>query len=87
MNLALAVFAATLLVAGLAVLGGADFGTGAWDLTAGRGTRAARMRALLHSSMGPVWEANREILNMFFWSQRGRNSCHWRADCDAFCAR
>jgi len=60
-NLALAVFAAILLVAGLtlyAVLGGADFGTGSWDLTAGRGTRAARMRALLHSSMGPVWEAN-----------------------------
>ena len=61
MNLGLAVFAAILLVAGLtlyAVLGGADVGTGSWDLTAGRGTRAARMRALLHSSMGPVWEAN-----------------------------
>lgn len=61
MNMALAVFAAVLLVAGLtlyAVLGGADFGTGAWDLTAGRGRRAARIRALLHSSMGPVWEAN-----------------------------
>jgi len=61
MNLALAVFAAILLVAGLtlyAVLGGADFGTGAWDLMAGRGRRADRIRALLHSSMGPVWEAN-----------------------------
>lgn len=61
MNLALAVFAAILLVAGLtlyAVLGGADFGTGAWDLMAGRGRRAERIRALLHSSMGPVWEAN-----------------------------
>ena len=61
MNLALAVFAAILLVAGLtlyAVLGGADFGTGAWDLLAGRGRRAERIRALLNSSMGPVWEAN-----------------------------
>ena len=49
MNLALAVFAAILLVAGLtlyAVLGGADFGTGAWDLMAGRGRRADRIRAL-----------------------------------------
>ncbi len=57
----LAVFAAVLLVTGLtlyAVLGGADFGTGVWDLTAGRGSRAERTRSLLHSSMGPVWEAN-----------------------------
>ena len=57
----LAVFAATLLVAGLtlyAVLGGADFGSGAWDMTAGRGRRGARIRAILESSMGPVWEAN-----------------------------
>jgi cytochrome d ubiquinol oxidase subunit II len=61
MHEALAVFAAILLVAGLtlyAVLGGADFGTGMWDLSAGRGRRGERIRALLHSSMGPVWEAN-----------------------------
>lgn len=61
MSSALPVFAAILLVAGLtlyAVLGGADFGTGTWDLTAGRGARAERIRAMLASSMGPVWEAN-----------------------------
>ena len=61
MHTVLADIAAILLVAGLtlyAVLGGADFGTGLWDLTAGRGPRGARIRALLNSSMGPVWEAN-----------------------------
>lgn len=57
----LATLAALLLVAGLtayAVLGGADFGTGVWDLTAGRGRRGERVRALLRTCMGPVWEAN-----------------------------
>lgn len=61
MSTFLATFAAILLVAGLtlyAVLGGADFGTGTWDMTAGRGRRAERLRAMLDSSMGPVWEAN-----------------------------
>jgi cytochrome d ubiquinol oxidase subunit II len=37
------------------VLGGADFGTGIWDLTAGRDTD---LRARIKRSMAPVWEAN-----------------------------
>src|SRR5919106_4188049 len=45
-------------IAAYAVLGGADFGAGFWDLTAGGTERAARMRCLINGSMGPVWEAN-----------------------------
>jgi cytochrome d ubiquinol oxidase subunit II len=41
-----------------AVLGGADFGAGAWDLTAGGAQRGARPRGLIQRSMSPVWEAN-----------------------------
>ena len=41
-----------------AVLGGADFGTGLWDLTAGGPDRGARPRALIDLALGPVWEAN-----------------------------
>jgi cytochrome bd ubiquinol oxidase subunit II len=41
-----------------AVLGGADFGAGFWDLTAGGAERGARLRDLVKRSMGPVWEAN-----------------------------
>jgi cytochrome bd ubiquinol oxidase subunit II len=41
-----------------AVLGGADFGAGFWDLTAGGAERGARVRGLVKRSMGPVWEAN-----------------------------
>jgi cytochrome d ubiquinol oxidase subunit II len=40
------------------VLGGADFGTGLWDLTAGGAERGARPRALIDHAIGPVWEAN-----------------------------
>jgi cytochrome d ubiquinol oxidase subunit II len=40
------------------VLGGADFGTGLWDLTAGGAERGARARALIDHAIGPVWEAN-----------------------------
>jgi cytochrome d ubiquinol oxidase subunit II len=40
------------------VLGGADYGTGIWDLTAGSGARGQRIRLMLARSMGPVWEAN-----------------------------
>jgi cytochrome d ubiquinol oxidase subunit II len=50
-----------ILIVGLAayaVLGGADFGAGFWDLTAGGAGRGARLRGLVHRSMGPVWEAN-----------------------------
>jgi cytochrome bd ubiquinol oxidase subunit II len=45
-------------IAAYAVLGGADFGAGFWDLTAGGPERGARMRGLINGSMGPVWEAN-----------------------------
>jgi cytochrome d ubiquinol oxidase subunit II len=40
------------------VLGGADFGAGLWQLFAGRGPHAERIREEAHESMGPVWEAN-----------------------------
>jgi cytochrome d ubiquinol oxidase subunit II len=40
------------------VLGGADFGAGIWQLTAGRGPDAERLRDHAHKSIGPVWEAN-----------------------------
>jgi cytochrome bd ubiquinol oxidase subunit II len=45
-------------IAAYAVLGGADFGAGFWDLTAGGAERGARVRGLVKRSMGPVWEAN-----------------------------
>ncbi|HYH61712.1 MAG TPA: cytochrome d ubiquinol oxidase subunit II [Solirubrobacterales bacterium] len=53
--------AAALLVVSLtayAVLGGADFGAGFWDLTAGSAQHGARIRGMIKRSMGPVWEAN-----------------------------
>jgi cytochrome d ubiquinol oxidase subunit II len=40
------------------VLGGADFGAGFWQLIAGRGRTAERIREHAHHSMAPVWEAN-----------------------------
>jgi cytochrome d ubiquinol oxidase subunit II len=40
------------------VLGGADFGAGIWQLTAGGGQGAERLRDHAHDSMAPVWEAN-----------------------------
>jgi cytochrome d ubiquinol oxidase subunit II len=40
------------------VLGGADFGAGFWDLTAGGDRRGGRVRGLVQWSMSPVWEAN-----------------------------
>jgi cytochrome d ubiquinol oxidase subunit II len=40
------------------VLGGADFGAGMWQLTAGADERAQRIRDHAHESMAPVWEAN-----------------------------
>jgi cytochrome d ubiquinol oxidase subunit II len=57
----LADLCAALIVLGLtayAVLAGADFGAGLWDLAAGRGRGGARARTLIVSAMGPVWEAN-----------------------------
>lgn len=53
--------AAILLFVGVtlyAVLGGADFGAGCWDLVAGGARRGTRPRALIDRSIGPVWEAN-----------------------------
>lgn len=41
-----------------AVLGGADFGAGLWDLVAGNERRGAEQRALIDRALGPVWEAN-----------------------------
>jgi cytochrome d ubiquinol oxidase subunit II len=40
-----------------AVLGGADFGAGVWDLFA-FGRSAQRQRDLINHALGPVWEAN-----------------------------
>src|SRR5919204_594261 len=41
-----------------AVLGGADFGAGFWQLTAGKGPQAQAVREHAHAAMAPVWEAN-----------------------------
>ncbi len=41
-----------------ALLGGADFGGGFWDLVAGGARRGAGPRQLIEHSIGPVWEAN-----------------------------
>ncbi len=41
-----------------AVFGGADFGAGFWDLTAGGDRRGGRVRGMIQRSMAPVWEAN-----------------------------
>jgi len=58
-NLADVVAAALWLgVCAYAVLGGADFGSGFWDLTAGRARRGAAPRALVDLAIGSVWEAN-----------------------------
>ncbi|MEO5958886.1 MAG: cytochrome d ubiquinol oxidase subunit II [Opitutaceae bacterium] len=40
-----------------ALMGGADFGGGVWDLLA-RGPRAARQRKLIADAIAPIWEAN-----------------------------
>lgn len=53
--------AAAGLVAGLlayAAFGGADFGAGFWDLTAGGAEAGRQPRARIDASLGPVWEAN-----------------------------
>ena len=41
-----------------AVLGGADFGSGVWDLTAGDAEKGGRLRRVIDHAIGPVWEAN-----------------------------
>ncbi|WP_104106433.1 cytochrome d ubiquinol oxidase subunit II [Nocardioides sp. 616] len=59
MSLALVVAAALFVgVVAYGVLGGADFGTGSYDLTAGGDVEGAEQRTLIDHSIGPVWEAN-----------------------------
>ena len=41
-----------------AVLAGADFGAGLWQLAAGRGEGARTIRNHAHHAIAPVWEAN-----------------------------
>jgi cytochrome d ubiquinol oxidase subunit II len=60
---------AVVLLLGLtayAVLGGADFGAGFWDLVAGGPEQGRRPRALIERSIGPVWEANHVWLIFVF---------------------
>jgi cytochrome d ubiquinol oxidase subunit II len=59
MSLAAVVAAALFVgVIAYAVLGGADFGSGFYDLIAGGGRGGAEVRTLIDESIGPVWEAN-----------------------------
>jgi cytochrome d ubiquinol oxidase subunit II len=55
-----------LAVAAYAVFGGADFGAGFWELTAGAGGRGERPRRVIEHSIGPVWEANHVWLIFIF---------------------
>jgi cytochrome bd ubiquinol oxidase subunit II len=45
-------------LAAYTTLGGADFGAGMWQLTAGRGPAAERLRDHAEHALAPVWEAN-----------------------------
>src|SRR3954464_3920603 len=45
-------------VTAYALFGGADFGAGFWDLTAGGAERGRTPRSVITHSIGPVWEAN-----------------------------
>jgi cytochrome d ubiquinol oxidase subunit II len=54
-----------------AVLAGADFGGGLWDLLAGGASRGRAPRALIDQSITPVWEANHVWLIfdlVIFWT-------------------
>src|SRR6201995_1905863 len=54
-----------------AILGGADFGGGLWDLLAGTTTHGRAPRALIDESITPVWEANHVWLVfdlVIFWT-------------------
>jgi cytochrome d ubiquinol oxidase subunit II len=55
-----------LAVVAYAVFGGADFGAGFWDLTAGGAERGERPRAVIEHSISPVWEANHVWLIFIF---------------------
>jgi cytochrome bd ubiquinol oxidase subunit II len=66
--------AAALLFLGVvayAILGGADFGSGVWDLLAGDARQGAHLRSQIDRSIGPVWEANHVWLVyvlVFLWT-------------------
>jgi cytochrome d ubiquinol oxidase subunit II len=72
--MSLADFAAVLMFLGVvayAILGGADFGSGVWDLLAGDARRGAHLRSQIDRSIGPVWEANHVWLVyvlVFLWT-------------------
>lgn len=54
-----------------AILGGADFGGGLWDLLAGGARRGHGPRGLIEQSITPVWEANHVWLVfalVIFWT-------------------
>jgi cytochrome bd ubiquinol oxidase subunit II len=54
-----------------ALLGGADFGGGFWDMMAGGARRGFAQRRLIEHSIGPVWEANHVWLIfvlVMFWT-------------------
>lgn len=58
-------------VVAYAVFGGADFGSGFWDLVAGGDRAGARPRRRIERSIGPVWEANHVWLIfvlVFLWT-------------------
>ena len=63
-----------ILLAGItlyAVLGGADFGGGLWDLLAGTTAQGLAPRGLIDESITPVWEANHVWLVfdlVIFWT-------------------
>ncbi len=63
-----------ILLAGItlyAILGGADFGGGLWDLVAGGDQRGRAPRQLIDESITPVWEANHVWLVfdlVIFWT-------------------
>ena len=59
---AVVVFLSLLLYA---LMGGADFGGGMWDLLAS-GPRAARQRKAIAEAIGPIWEAN-HVCSSWWW--------------------
>jgi cytochrome d ubiquinol oxidase subunit II len=53
------------------LFGGADYGSGVWDLLAGDAEHGAALRTQVDHSIGPVWEANHVWLVyvlVFMWS-------------------
>jgi NADH dehydrogenase FAD-containing subunit/cytochrome bd-type quinol oxidase subunit 2 len=47
-----------LAITAYAILGGADYGAGFWDLFAGGSLEGAAPRGLINRALGPVWEVN-----------------------------